>query len=205
MKGLISFGLWRDEFHPDDKHDHEATFTLFHPIDQRTTVSDWEGAIAAYPNADNTAWLPKHTNAGTHHDYELALRGVVSGIFQPLLHQYDIDARKATSDETRANFVERYILVAEFYGAVVVKARDRARAYYLGERHQNAHPDTGHFDADVTGAVADVKAIWTETRSADLVKISGAMTYLDGVPLDAGGRDAVGQGRATQGGSGSCG
>ena len=101
VKGSIRFSYEYDEYHPDDKHDHEATFTLFHPIDQRTEADDWEGAIAAYPNETNTAWLPRRASKGYHHDHEDRLWAAVVTRFHPIISETLISVVVANNDIQR--------------------------------------------------------------------------------------------------------
>lgn len=46
----------------------EYSMSMYAPIDERTNLTDWHGAIGAKPNADNDGWLPIRTDKGTHHD-----------------------------------------------------------------------------------------------------------------------------------------
>ena len=155
---------------------HELVMTIYYPLDPAITVEDIEGARFAYMNADSSGWLFAHTREGTHHDYELMLMGAIDGVFQPYFRQLQVDALN-TSTRTSAN--DRFKLLSEFYGSVVVEARKIARGTYLGEREQSAHPREGWLDKDITAAVLAVRAKWAETRATDAATLSAALTYVE--------------------------
>ena len=156
----------------------EFVMTMYHPIDPRITPTDVDGAVRAYKNADSTGWLFAHTEEGTHHDYELTLRAAADGLFQPLFRQLQVDA---FTPSLRARSEERFKLMSEFYGEVLVAARDIARGAFLGEREQSAHPREGWLDRDLTAALAATKKKWQADRADDLVKIATSVSYAETV------------------------
>ena len=158
---------------------HETAMELYFPIDPRVKEIDVVGAVEAYPNEDNTAWLFRHTQEGTHHDYELTLISAVDGVTQPLMRQYHVDMLTGGSESARSQAQRRFVLMSGFYGEVVNEARKIARAVYLGEREQKAHPREGWLDRDITAAVAKVKASWTKTKANDLAHVATGVTYIE--------------------------
>lgn len=159
--------------------DHfEQSMELYFPLDPRITVSDIEGATEAYLNDDGDGWLFRHTDEGTHHDYELTLLAAVGGIFKPLFNQYQVDAILAANDEAKTRANDLYVLLSKFYGQVFKEAKKRARAYHLGERHQTPHPEVGYLDADITASLETVEADWRTNHSEWLAKLSTPITYL---------------------------
>ena len=158
---------------------HETAMEMYFPIDPRVKEIDVLGAVEAYQNEDNTAWLFRHTQEGTHHDYELTLLSAVDGVAQPILRQYQVDMLTGGSESARSQAQRRFVLMSGFYGEVVNAARTIARTVYLGEREQKAHPREGWLDRDITAAVAKVKATWTETKANDLAHIASGVTYIE--------------------------
>lgn len=154
---------------------YEIWSVLYYPIDSRMLPSDIAGAVRAYPNSDNTGWLFAHTQEGTHHDYELTLLAACDGVFQPLFRQFQVDMLRAS---TRPSAEERFKLLAEFYGAVILKLRATARGTFLGEREQKAHPKEGWLDRDLTEAVIATKTEWASDRPTDAATLSQALTYV---------------------------
>ena len=156
----------------------ERQMIIYHPIDPRIVVADVRGATRAYPNAAGTAWLFAHTEEGTHHDYELRLMGAIDGVVQPYFRQLQVD-EKSTNATVRQAAADRFVTLARFYGEVVVAARAIARAAFLGEREQQAHPREGWLDRDITAAVAQVRAKWAaEATTDDMNRIAPAVTYI---------------------------
>ena len=171
-------GFWY-YFPPLSEYPLELSMHIYFPIDPRIRRVDVQGAVKAYPNADNTGWLFAHTDEGTHHDYELQLLAACDGLFQPLFRQYQVDAyNPSATAATRGKTL--YTHLSAFYGEVVVQVRTIARGAYLGEREQMAHPSEGWLDRDITAAIAAVTADWTENHSANLAELknAGALTYL---------------------------
>ena len=157
---------------------HERQMLHYYPIDPRMTRSDVDGAIRAYPNADNTGWIFKHTDEGTHHDYELRLISAVDGVIQPYFRQLLVD-QFSTQETVRQAAADRFVTLSRFYGEVVVAARAIARSAYLGEREQKAHPREGWLDHDITAAVAQVRAKWSEDASTDdNNRVAPALVYI---------------------------
>ena len=151
---------------------------LYYPIDPRVVESDVVGARVAYPNETNTGWLFRHTDEGTHHDYELTLLAAIDGIIQPYFRQLIVDALSSV-ETTSTRATKRFDLLSQFYGSVVVEARKAARKVFLGEREQKAHPREGWLDRDITNAVAAVKTDWTGKRDKDLREIAQAIRYVE--------------------------
>ena len=155
---------------------------MYWPISPETVLKDWVGAIKAVKTANGKAWEPRHTDEGTHHDYELTLRGAITGVFNPLLVQYDLDGRKLRARGASSDGVDEQLnLIADLYGQVLQEGQKIARGPFLGEREQSAHPREGWIDRDITAAIAAVKAKWTTTRASDLAKIPTAFSYTTGV------------------------
>ena len=152
---------------------------MYYPIDPRIIEGDVKGAKVPYPNETNTGWLFRHTQEGTHHDYELQLLAAIDGVVQPYFRQILVDGLMAGEDAQPA-INNRFKRLSEFYGAVIVKARAAARSVYLGEREQSAHPREGWLDRDITNAIAAVEADWTGTKDTALSDIAGAIRYLKG-------------------------
>ena len=116
-----------------------------------------------------------------HHDYELTLLGATDGVFQPLFRQYQSDAitLRAAGASTEGTD-KKFVLLSEFYGAAVAKLRTTARAVFLGQREQEAHPQEGWLDRDITTAVAAVKADWTTAeRTSDLTVLAPSLAYIE--------------------------
>ena len=162
-----------------DEQTHEYQMLLYYPVDSRMIVSDVDRAVRPEPNETNTAWVFHHTDEGTHHDYELILRGALSGAFSPLLVQYQSDliglaARGASTEGVG----KKYMKLAGFYGQALPQVRTIARATFLGEREQSPHPREGWIDRDLTAAIAAVEAAWTGTRDADLTILAASLTYI---------------------------
>ena len=162
----------------DDAH-YETMMTWYYPVDPRMERIDVDGAVEAYQNASSTGWLFKHTSAGSHHDYELQLRGAVSGVFTPYLTQFLVDSITAASEDAKATAAVNYTEMAMFYGQVVNEAVKESRTRYLGEMLQKPHPDTGYLDNDMTTAVEIVKAKWQADRPAQWADISRYVGYIE--------------------------
>lgn len=156
----------------------ERSMEMFYPVDPRIIEADVNGAVRAYKNADNTGWLFSHTEEGTHHDFELNLLGALGGLFKPLFNQYQVDAIQAANEEAKNRATGLYVLLSTFYGQAFKEAKKRARAYFLGERHQEPHPGTGYLDADLTAAIETIEARWKNDSPEDLVKLTAAVAYL---------------------------
>ena len=167
----ISFSLKQE-------HAVEAMMQMYYPIDPRTNEQDWAGATRVYVNEqEDKAWLPAHTDEGTHHDYELQLLAAIDGVFQPYFRQLQVDAF-ATSETAVATAQRGFRLLAEFYGAVVVQARTQAAGVFLGKRVQLAHPKEGWIDKDITDAITAVETAWTGTKDSELTELAGAIRYV---------------------------
>lgn len=160
------------------KH-HDDTMIAYGPIAPYTKVTDWHGAYKAVPNAANTAWEPRLTEPGTHHDYELTLLGNIGNMFNTVLAQYRVDSIKATDDQSRSDADLKYVAAAEFYAETQAEARKIAQGLYLGQRVVEAHPAVGYVDQDTTNAVAAVKARWMTTRPDDVADLSGMFQYFN--------------------------
>ncbi len=157
----------------------EYQMLMYYPIDPRIIETDIVGAIKAYANADNTGWLFAHTDAGTHHDYELKLLATLDGVMQPLFRQAQVDLNKTgNSEPTIARLKNLYDLLSQFYGQCIVEARKRARAVWLGYREQYPHPANGYLDEDITQAIHTVEASWKPNRQKDLDALGGSLRYL---------------------------
>ena len=174
---------WGSLTPPDEQPRHwEYGMVIYWPISPETVRKDWAGAIRAVKTADGKAWEPRHTDEGTHHDYELTLRGAITGVFNPLLVQYDLDGRKLRARGASSQGVDEQLnLIADLYGQVLLEGQKIARGPFLGEREQSAHPREGWLDRDITAAIAAVKAKWATSRAADLAKIPTAFSYTTGV------------------------
>lgn len=176
---VVSGGWFHPQYSP--RHVPVELYTwAYWPIDPRMTTSDVDGAIRAYANETNDGWLFAHTDEGTHHDYELILLGVVDGLFQPLVRQYQVDAfSDVGSVATRGK--HRFIALSSFYGEVVAKVREIARMVYLGQREQQAHPREGWIDRDITNALATVKAAWIadSEKATAWAHIKTGVAYLE--------------------------
>ena len=123
----------------------------------------------------------RHTEEGTHHDYELTLRGAAEGVFQPAIRQHLVDSMKPDISPARVKEAqEKYVLTSTFYGEVLVKAVETARSLYLGERHQSPHPREGYLDKDLTDATNAIKVNWSKgkKKKEDLKKIESSVTYV---------------------------
>ena len=165
----------------EDNPPQERIGVAYYPVDPRLIESDVAGAIRAYPNETHgTHWLFQHTDEGTHHDYELRLLSACDGVFQPYFRQLTVDGF-STSATARATARNRFTLLSEFYGDVIQAARTAARATFLGEREQQAHPKEGWLDRDITTAVNAVEAAWkadTDRAPTNLLDLSQAIIYL---------------------------
>lgn len=146
------------------RHDpHEATKILYYPIDSRTNEADWDGAVAAYPNADNTAWLPRHTDSGSHHDLTIAFKDGVYTAFKGELdglHSeiFALDPR----DNPHSRKVAEYQSLVSVQAKVIEKVVATDATRHLGWYEQNPHPEVGH----VTGAVRDaLESVKSENTS----------------------------------------
>ena len=156
---------------------HEYATEMAYPIDSRMEEKHIDGAYETYLNDDGDAWLFRHTRHGAHKDHELAVRGDVAGLINPLLLQYDVDARQAAQESARATANRRYVATAEFYGDWLGEAVKLARAILHGEMHRNPHD--GHvFDVINAAYVATVKD-WTDKNNPKLADIN--TTYLSGL------------------------
>ena len=115
----LVFGYESDEH----RHTREQHMLLYYPLDPVLVAKDVDGAKRPEPNADNTAWLFYHTNEGTHHDYELILRGALSGAFNPLFVQYESDkiALEARGASTEG-VTQKHVMLASFYGLALAEA-----------------------------------------------------------------------------------
>lgn len=156
----------------------ERVMYMYHPVDRRIIADDVAGATLAYPNDDNTAWLFRHADEGTHHDYELNLLAALDGVMQPLFRQYQVDIISATSDSAKTRAEGLFTLMSIFYGECITAARNMARDVWLGFRQQNPHPQKGYLDTDITNAILVVETAWKDDRPDDLIKLNTALTYL---------------------------
>ncbi len=169
----VELNVWDTAVHA------EYYMTLHYPIDPRIIETDVKGAIRAYANADNTGWLFAHTDAGTHHDYELNLMAALDGVMQPLFRQAQVDLHKpGNSEPTVARLKKLYDLLSQFYGQCIIEARKRARAVWLGYREQYPHPANGYLDEDITQAINTIEASWKPDRQKDLDALGGSLRYL---------------------------
>ena len=166
----------------DSSHGHivvgqNLAMWLYYPIDPRIEKRDIVGAVEAYPNATNTGWLFRHTQEGTHHDYELHLLAAIDGVAQPYIRGYLADSfnsNEGIAERGKNGFVK----LSTFYGEVVGEARSIARGVYLGERHQKAHPPEGWLDRDITAAVEKVEADWKENHPTNLKAIASRVKLI---------------------------
>ena len=156
----------------------EFHMVLYFPLDPRIIESDIDGAVRAYPNADNTGWLFAHTDEGTHHDYELTLLAAIDGVFQPFFRQLQVDSISNASATAREKAELSFVTLSTFYGQVVAEARKLARAPFLGEREQKAHPREGWLDLDITNAVSTIEKKWKAAGYEELADIASAITYV---------------------------
>ena len=77
----------------------ESTPILYYPLDPRTNRTDWEGATRAYPNEDNTAWLPEHDDADHMRDREVELRAGLVAVLQPVIDDLEEAVLTATDNK----------------------------------------------------------------------------------------------------------
>lgn len=160
-------------------HSKAAKTSMAFPIDPSMTRADIEGATIIEPNASNTAWIFKHTQAGNHHDHEIRLAGDIDGIFQPVFRLYLTESWKAGLEEISR---QRYTLLTDFYSEVLKEAKKISRGKHLGERHKDLHPEAGHLHTEILTAYNTVKAKWdADSAKADAItKLTSAFAYISG-------------------------
>lgn len=142
----------------DLPHAHEVGMDVYHPIDQRTKVIDWQGATGAYKNETNTAWLPILSTAEYNQAREVDSEVLVISMFQPELDTLDGNVMNklavlsrdssdssARSDELAARVVRDNLLTVR--GQVVDCMEKKDREKYVGFFHQYPKPGRMHAEA----------------------------------------------------------
>lgn len=150
---------------------HEAVMHLYYPLDQRTNLKDWKRAVGAKPNAEGTAWIPYHTDQGTHHDIGVSFEGAVCTVFKPEVDGLNAEILELDPrDQPHGRKVLEYGALVRLQAKAIALVDAAHSERYLGEYHQEPHPVTGHVLTAVKDALAKLKAdepaLWRRTKAA---------------------------------------
>ena len=148
----------------------EIYMVVYSPADSVIKPSDVRGAIKAYPNADNTGWLFKHTEQGTHHDISLSFEDAVCTVFKPYLDELNSEVMNLDPrDAPHGRKVAEYTAAVSVQGKVIAQVVKTDASRYLGYYQQNEHPEAGHVITAVKDALAQVKvdnrAVWNRAST----------------------------------------
>ena len=154
-----------------ENNPREFSMSIHYPIDKRTKPKDWEGAIGAYRNAENTGWLPKHTDRGTHHDRGLSFEDGVYVVFKPELDPLNAEIMGLDPrDAPHGRKVTEYKSLVQAQTKVIEKVVAIHEDRYLGYYEQHPHPEAGHIMVAVKDAFAAAKsentALWRRASVA---------------------------------------
>ena len=145
--------LWFYDLAVEDVY--ELSMHFYFPIDPRTVAKDWRGAIKAYPNETNDAWLPEHCDNDHMMDREVELRSGLVSVFQPIIDKLTISVLTATANKPsdwpigipwetplvrRLKLQELITFRDTIIQCLLKEARDRPIGWY----HQNPHESHLH-------------------------------------------------------------
>ena len=153
---------------------YERGMVAYFPVDDDMKKVDVDGAYEAYPNASNTAWLFKHTEEDTHHDYEDLLWSAVVSKFHPILSETLGKMVVAPNEVRRKTHRTAYESLLMFQSDVIEEVLEFARSKHVGYWHQNPHKS--RFREPIRSAISSVSAEWL---AGDATKITRHRTVRD--------------------------
>ena len=124
---------------------HERSMILFHPIDPRIILSDFENATRSSPNETNTAWLFLNGGSDDMREIEGQVRNSVFGVFERYMDALTNSYRIApATPDTSAPIGERkrpksaWLLdwqhLKDFRNMVLAEAIKQMRTHPIGAR-----------------------------------------------------------------------
>ena len=169
---------------------HEFRMQMYFPVDPRTTVTDWDGAIDAVANSDNDGWLPIPCHNQYMTDREIELRSGIVAAFQPEIDELSVHVIIGLGTESHqrplgipweSNQTRRTKLqfLIDFRNKVIECAVAEARERHIGWYHQN--PDKSHLHGIIKGCVETVRdkpgESWTTISSNIRDVLSSLQTH----------------------------